>query len=408
MKHSSFLKLAALCLSPAFVTVMPVYAETETPILKIKDTLIPIEKLEESRTADVEISLTNNKSGFRAVSFGIQYDENLTYLNYSAMDSTGQTFTVMNNQEQHTLWLMSASASQEQTSNITAEESILKLSFEIPENVNGGSFPLKFIWSGLDGSSAYWYADKNSNIIENIQQNAQGGSVSVFNPQGEELNYTSLHLNPNGEVQLEALNVITQVVWLTTDDTIATVSETGLVKAVSPGTCTVRAFIPDTNKFLDCEVTVADKYYYDVTDGTDLTITDPNITYALRFPDVTEGISWLSSNTKVITVSQDGVLTPVTNSGNAYVFGTYNGKTYMKKVIIDIKQSSTEPPEKQAIGDADLNGKINVIDVITVNRAILGLEMLSDEQLFQCDLNQNNKPDSEDSLNIMKRAIGLI
>ena len=59
-------------------------------------------------------------------------------------------------------------------------------------------------------------------------------------------------------------------------------------------------------------------------------------------------------------------------------------------------------------GDVQENGKIDIIDVISVNKAILGKETFTDEQTNSADINQNGKPDADDALAIMKRVVGLI
>ncbi|MBE6876758.1 MAG: hypothetical protein E7496_08610 [Ruminococcus sp.] len=59
-------------------------------------------------------------------------------------------------------------------------------------------------------------------------------------------------------------------------------------------------------------------------------------------------------------------------------------------------------------GDADSDGAVDILDVITINKAILGKETLTAEQLKAIDFNGNGKPDSEDSLTIMKYIVGLI
>ena len=59
-------------------------------------------------------------------------------------------------------------------------------------------------------------------------------------------------------------------------------------------------------------------------------------------------------------------------------------------------------------GDADLSGKVDILDVITLNRAILGKETLTENQIKAIDFNQNGKPDSEESLMILKYITGLI
>ena len=59
-------------------------------------------------------------------------------------------------------------------------------------------------------------------------------------------------------------------------------------------------------------------------------------------------------------------------------------------------------------GDADGNGKVDILDVITINKAIMGKEALTDTQIRAIDFNQNSKPDSEESLTLLKYIVGLI
>ena len=59
-------------------------------------------------------------------------------------------------------------------------------------------------------------------------------------------------------------------------------------------------------------------------------------------------------------------------------------------------------------GDADGSGKADILDVIIINKAVLGKEKLTDEQLKAIDFNNNGKPDAEDALILMKKIVGLI
>ncbi len=59
-------------------------------------------------------------------------------------------------------------------------------------------------------------------------------------------------------------------------------------------------------------------------------------------------------------------------------------------------------------GDVDGNGKIDILDAITVNQAILSKTSLTETQLLAADINGDGKPDSSDSLSIMKYIVGLI
>ncbi|MBR1529773.1 MAG: family 43 glycosylhydrolase [Oscillospiraceae bacterium] len=72
-------------------------------------------------------------------------------------------------------------------------------------------------------------------------------------------------------------------------------------------------------------------------------------------------------------------------------------------------ESESEPETAEILfGDANADGKVDILDVITVNRVILGKETLDDHQLKAVDFNQNGKPDSEEGLAIMKYIVGLV
>ena len=67
-----------------------------------------------------------------------------------------------------------------------------------------------------------------------------------------------------------------------------------------------------------------------------------------------------------------------------------------------------ELSEETLLGDADCNGKVDIIDVITVNKTTFGKDTISDQGLINCDLNRNDVPDATDSLIIMKMVVGLL
>lgn len=59
-------------------------------------------------------------------------------------------------------------------------------------------------------------------------------------------------------------------------------------------------------------------------------------------------------------------------------------------------------------GDANGDGKVDIIDVITINKTIMGKESMSAEAVKAVDTNNNGVPDSTDSLNVMKYIVGFI
>ncbi|MBR1555221.1 MAG: cellulase family glycosylhydrolase [Oscillospiraceae bacterium] len=80
-------------------------------------------------------------------------------------------------------------------------------------------------------------------------------------------------------------------------------------------------------------------------------------------------------------------------------------------------EETTEAPEETSeasgltvtkYGDADGSGEVDILDVITVNKTILGKEDLSEQGLVNIDFNKNGRPDSEEALAIMKRIVSLL
>ena len=99
----------------------------------------------------------------------------------------------------------------------------------------------------------------------------------------------------------------------------------------------------------------------------------------------------------------------------AVIYGYENStaQAYAEKYGYQFEVIGSEPEtesraEEFLSGDADLSGKVDILDVITLNRAILGKETLTENQIKAIDFNQNGKPDSEESLMILKYITGLI
>ena len=59
-------------------------------------------------------------------------------------------------------------------------------------------------------------------------------------------------------------------------------------------------------------------------------------------------------------------------------------------------------------GDVTLDDNVDVLDVILLNRAILGKEKLSNIQELSADVNLDGNIDASDSLVIMKMIVGLV
>jgi len=127
------------------------------------------------------------------------------------------------------------------------------------------------------------------------------------------------------------------------------------------------------------------------------------------------GKTWVCINTKHLYGG--------TGNGN-YLVGDMNefGKVYMSTVgcgivygaLSDGSEPTTKPTETTSEsdeilwGDADENGIVNILDVITLNKAIMGKETLTAGGKKNADVDQSGTPDATDSLNILKSIVGII
>ena len=59
-------------------------------------------------------------------------------------------------------------------------------------------------------------------------------------------------------------------------------------------------------------------------------------------------------------------------------------------------------------GDVNLDGEVDIMDVIALNKFLLGTGMLSDEAKTLADADQNKTLDASDSLNILKYVVALV
>ena len=72
-------------------------------------------------------------------------------------------------------------------------------------------------------------------------------------------------------------------------------------------------------------------------------------------------------------------------------------------------EATSEPKAKDFIyGDVDQNGEVDILDVITLNKNLLGKEEIDADQQKAADVNLSGKPDINDSTLILKFIVGLV
>lgn len=440
-------RISAVCLTTvialAGIPFVPVSART-APTLNLKTVTVEAEDLTNSRTIGIDLSVCENTEGFRAASFGIRYDENLSYIGMKAMTVTGEAFQLFDNPEEHVLWLNASSKKSESVACSLQDETIIMLYFDIAKTtkdgmeINGGDFPIEFLWTGLDDSEAFWYTDTQTNDIDNMRENSLNGKISFFNPDSEIMSESSVRISAGFEHQLEILNASGEILWFSSDDSVATVDEDGLVTAVAPGECQIQAFINE--HLMSCDVTVTSEVYHLISDNGAVNITDQTTIHVMEYPDALSTVTWISVKPGVVSIDPDGTMHAVSN-GIANILGTYNGKTLMRivNVNLDSADPGTEPtadlptepetttaPEtepttettepsgtsgflgKPKSGDINGNGTTDIADVVLCNRICVGVEQATQEQITAGDMDGSGKLDLSDSMTILRMLVGLI
>jgi alpha-amylase len=121
----------------------------------------------------------------------------------------------------------------------------------------------------------------------------------------KQLMFTALPSNASNKV----------ITYTSSDETIATVSHVGLVKAVKAGTATINATNAKTGLIAQCKVTVSPILVSSITIGIE-TITGSTLGYTkqltatvLPSSAANKNITWHSSDPSKVNVSSDGMIT---------------------------------------------------------------------------------------------------
>ncbi|MDE6087628.1 MAG: Ig-like domain-containing protein, partial [Oscillospiraceae bacterium] len=219
---------------------------------------------------------------------------------------------------------------------------------------------------------------------------------------------------------LEILNASDEILWFSSDDSVAVVDENGLVTAVTPGKCQIQAFVNE--RIMSCDVIVTSEVYHLVSDNGAVNITDQTTTHVMEYPDALSKVTWISVKPGVVSIDPDGTMHAVSN-GVANILGTYNGKTLMRIVNVNLDSSEpvTEPDTETTIesdkkeflgkpGSGDVNGdsETDITDVVLCNRIYVGVEDATPEQILAGDMDGSGKIELSDSMTILKMLVGLI
>ena len=101
-------------------------------------------------------------------------------------------------------------------------------------------------------------------------------------------------------------------------------------------------------------------------------------------------------------------------NGTIYGYENSTAQAYAEKYGYQFESlgtapDTTEPQTENLIkGDADGSGEVDILDVISMNKAIMGKEALTENGLKAIDFNGNGKADSSEVTQVLQYIVGLI
>ena len=145
------------------------------------------------------------------------------------------------------------------------------------------------------------------------------------------------------------------VIWVSSNDSVATVDENGLVTAVGNGTANITATTEDGNFKATCQVTVEIPELTLSLDKSELTLTQTEEQQKLTatVSDPEEKVTWLSSDPFVATVTRDGTVTAIAN-GTATITASARDKTASCTVKVALTDTPAHTHVWSKSWDADV------------------------------------------------------
>lgn len=174
--------------------------------------------------------------------------------------------------------------------------------------------------TATDGSGVTASCEVTVNINYPVQGISLNHDAKTFTKAGETLQLTTT-IYPDSATNKT-------VTWKSSDKTVATVDESGLVTAVGNGTANITATTEDGNYTATCKVTVEIPELTLSLDKSELTLTQTEEQQKLTatVSDTEEKVTWLSSDPFVATVTRDGTVTAIAN-GTATITASAGDKT---------------------------------------------------------------------------------
>lgn len=116
------------------------------------------------------------------------------------------------------------------------------------------------------------------------------------------------------------------IVWTSSNETVATVDIMGTVTPLGVGSTTITATLNGTDISSSCTIHVVGIQGIEIPSSLDMFVGETQkLTYTIVPQGISANVLWSSSNTEVVTVNEDGVVTAL-NFGTALITATVEGK----------------------------------------------------------------------------------
>ena len=168
------------------------------------------------------------------------------------------------------------------------------------------------------------------------------------------LNYTEYTLKKGSKVKLKATispkNAKSKkVVWKSSKTSVATVNSKGVVKGIKNGKATITATVKETKKKATCKISVGTPVKKVTVNQSKITLKageSANVKATVAPKNATnKKVTWTSSNTKVVTVSNSGKITALAEGSATVTVKAKDGSNKKAKISV-VVQKAEKPVTK--------------------------------------------------------------
>ncbi len=218
----------------------------------------------------------------------------------------------------------------------------------------------------------------------------------------------TLYMNEEGEqltATIQPASFAKSIVWNSSDTKVASVSDSGLVTAVGPGTCIISATAGDRHVSATVSVLAARVRVTGVSFGEtkhEIPVRGTaKLTATIAPADATvKTLVWTSDDPGIASVSRTGIVTAV-SVGTTKIHATSVDGNHSAEITVTV----TAAPQ---LGDVNGDGYIDSADAMLCLRSAVGLKKLTEEQKSAADVNKDGFVDAGDAIKILRYDAKLI